>query len=439
MLMSLPTRAFALINTTYDVTKCLGSSQTVNSSSSLKRTTGSIQNISGSQVTLFCPIVKTTSGPGISTDEIWDATVPATATNGATVSCGIEVFQSQFFDDGTNFVESNWSSVTGSGTITIGFESEFGSPQDFWDGSGIPGAWYYADISCLLPAGTSIQNYTVSESGTPQNNRIYTTSSCAPDAGDTDFWRYLDPENGSDVAGGTIQSSAQTSTKFIFDCLVPSKIPSNSAGSSVEFTLGPDEGSGTFGCSLDKSKTPQTWPTMTVPSNTGVVQVIPLSGQPLLRFPAGQSHTLVCDEQPDASDGDPSIHTFRTEADWTPTASNAGNGYPTANAIDLNTGSRWSTGTPQVSGMWFKLDLQSEKTFSSIKMDSTGSNDDYAHGYQVFVSNNNASWGSAIASGAGTGPVITVHFPTQNARYLKVVQTGADSHWWSIYEFTVFK
>jgi hypothetical protein len=126
-----------------------------------------------------------------------------------------------------------------------------------------------------------------------------------------------------------------------------------------------------------------------------------------------------------------------------PTASNSAQGDPPTNATDQNSGSRWGSGTKQVPGMWFKVDMQSAKSFSKIKMDATGSNNDYPRGYQVYVSNDNANWGNPIASGTGTGPVVTVPFTTQTARFIKVVQTGTlpagQTYWWSMYEFTVYK
>jgi hypothetical protein len=434
--------AWASVPTTYDVTKCLGSEQTLNGATSLKRvsgTNGSITNISSGPITIYCPITKFTSGPGISNDALIDANFPVTIPSGSPpgtfMSCGLEVYQSQFYSDGTNFVESQWSGDSTVGTSTMDIPGVNG-PEGFWDGIGL--GWYYADLSCILPAGTSIGNYTITENGSLQSNRIFTTSSCAPDSTDTDFWRVLDSDSGDDPIGGCLQSSAQDGTKFVFDCPVPSS-------SSVEFTLGPAEGSGTFGCSLDHSVAPQTWPTQTVVSNAGVVQVIPLagSGQTLVRVPAGGSHKLVCDQQPDASDGDPRIHSYRTEPDWVPTASNSAQGDPPTNATDQNSGSRWGSGTKQVPGMWFKVDMQSAKSFSKIKMDATGSNNDYPRGYQVYVSNDNANWGNPIASGTGTGPVVTVPFTTQTARFIKVVQTGTlpagQTYWWSMYEFTVYK
>jgi beta-glucosidase len=88
--------------------------------------------------------------------------------------------------------------------------------------------------------------------------------------------------------------------------------------------------------------------------------------------------------------------------------------------------------------MWFEVDMAATQTFNEITMDSAGSTNDYARGYEVFVSNDGVNFGSAVASGSGTGALITVQFPAQSARYIKVVQTGSASNWWSIAEFNVY-
>jgi hypothetical protein len=79
------------------------------------------------------------------------------------------------------------------------------------------------------------------------------------------------------------------------------------------------------------------------------------------------------------------------------------------------------------------------KTFKSITLDATASAGDYPRGYQVFVSANGTSWGTAIASGAPTSAVVNITFATQTARYIKVVQTGTVTpNWWSLCEFNVY-
>jgi hypothetical protein len=124
---------------------------------------------------------------------------------------------------------------------------------------------------------------------------------------------------------------------------------------------------------------------------------------------------------------------------WVATASSTGGADVPAQAIDGVATTRWSTGAAQVSGQWFQVDMLAAQTFTQIVMDSSCSAGDYAHGYQVFVSNDGANWGAAVASGAGTANVITVPFASQTARYVSVVQTSnTPANWWSMCEFNVY-
>lgn len=122
---------------------------------------------------------------------------------------------------------------------------------------------------------------------------------------------------------------------------------------------------------------------------------------------------------------------------WTATSSPTSGDVP-ANLLDGNLSTRWSTGTPIAPGQYFIVDMKAAKNFTKIVMDSTGSNDDYARGYEVYVSNDGTNWGGAVANGIGNGAVITVNFAAQNARYIKVVQTGTATSWWSVHEFNVY-
>ncbi|SET21263.1 discoidin domain-containing protein [Paenibacillus sp. NFR01] len=119
-------------------------------------------------------------------------------------------------------------------------------------------------------------------------------------------------------------------------------------------------------------------------------------------------------------------------------ASTPTSGDVPANLLDGSMATRWSTGTPMAPGQFFTIDMQSVKTFNKLVMDSTGSDSDYARGYEVYVSSDGTNWGSAIASGTGSGPVVTVNFTAQNARYIKVAQTGTSTSWWSIREVNVY-
>jgi hypothetical protein len=124
---------------------------------------------------------------------------------------------------------------------------------------------------------------------------------------------------------------------------------------------------------------------------------------------------------------------------WTATASNSSADVP-GNALDGNTGTRWSTGKARAPGMWFQVDMKATKTFDQIIMDSSGSSNDYARGFQVFVSNDGTSFGNAVASGTGAAAIVQSNFPAQSARYIKIVLTdqGTATTWWSMSEFNVY-
>ncbi|MFB9326075.1 discoidin domain-containing protein [Paenibacillus aurantiacus] len=122
---------------------------------------------------------------------------------------------------------------------------------------------------------------------------------------------------------------------------------------------------------------------------------------------------------------------------WT-AVSNPSSGDAPANLLDGNMATRWSTGTAMAPGQYVIIDMKSAKTINKVTMDSTGSDNDYARGYDVYVSSDGAIWGNAVASGTGTGSVVTAAFASQNARYVKIVQTGTASSWWSVRELNVY-
>ncbi|MBW8864318.1 MAG: carbohydrate-binding protein [Verrucomicrobia bacterium] len=123
---------------------------------------------------------------------------------------------------------------------------------------------------------------------------------------------------------------------------------------------------------------------------------------------------------------------------WTVSASVMASGNPPDNAIDGNINTRWSSGTPQTNGMWFQIDLGAANTFRGLVLDAGSSSSDYPRGYQVNISNDGLSWGSPVATGSGNSAVITILFGNQNARYIRVTQTGSVSGlWWSMHEVNV--
>lgn len=129
--------------------------------------------------------------------------------------------------------------------------------------------------------------------------------------------------------------------------------------------------------------------------------------------------------------------TVLSRTGWTATASSTGGTDVPANALDTSTSSRWSAGTAQVNGQWFVVDMKATQAFSQVTLNAGNAND-YPHGYQLFVSSDGTNWGTAVASGTPTGQTTTITFPPQSARYIRIVQTGTSSSWWSITDLNVY-
>ncbi|MBN2137188.1 MAG: discoidin domain-containing protein [Sedimentisphaerales bacterium] len=115
------------------------------------------------------------------------------------------------------------------------------------------------------------------------------------------------------------------------------------------------------------------------------------------------------------------------------------NNSKAANAIDGRNSTRWDTGTPQVGGEWFIIDLGVENTVKSFTLDTSGSAGDYPRGYEVYVSFDGGSWGKPVLSGEGTKPVTQIEFPRPvRTRFIKILQTGSvNGLFWSIHELKV--
>jgi len=138
------------------------------------------------------------------------------------------------------------------------------------------------------------------------------------------------------------------------------------------------------------------------------------------------------------TDGSVKNATYQLSKDnWTATASSTEPGGSTAQALDYNYLTRWSAGIPQVNGQWFKVDLGSQKTFTELCIEAGSYTTDYPNQYEVLVSTDDAAW-TTIASGYGFGQKMVLELGTQTARYVKIVQTGTSSSWWSIKEFNLY-
>jgi F5/8 type C domain len=124
---------------------------------------------------------------------------------------------------------------------------------------------------------------------------------------------------------------------------------------------------------------------------------------------------------------------------WTATASTPANAaVPVTSALDGDVFTRWATGQNQTAGQTFTLDMQQTRAFNRLVLEAGANQSDYPRGYAVAVSNDATTW-QPVASGALVDDVTDVSFGQQNARYLRVQQTGsAASNWWSIAEINLF-
>ena len=123
---------------------------------------------------------------------------------------------------------------------------------------------------------------------------------------------------------------------------------------------------------------------------------------------------------------------------WVVAASVSNGGEPPSNMVDGNTATRWSTGTAMSSGQSVTVDMGTAHSIDEITMDSGSSAGDFARGYQLFLSSDGSSWGSAVAAGNGSAALVDVTFTAEAARYFKVVQTGSAGNWWSIAELNAY-
>lgn len=121
---------------------------------------------------------------------------------------------------------------------------------------------------------------------------------------------------------------------------------------------------------------------------------------------------------------------------WSVTASS--NEETAAAILDGSDQTRWTSGQTQTGGEWIQLDLGDSQIVNRIVLDSAHSSEDYARGYEVYTSLDGTDWGNAVAKGEGDNAVLSISFPTQEARYIKIVQSGTDSHWWSLAEIAVY-
>jgi mono/diheme cytochrome c family protein/glucose/arabinose dehydrogenase len=123
---------------------------------------------------------------------------------------------------------------------------------------------------------------------------------------------------------------------------------------------------------------------------------------------------------------------------WKVTASHHPEAAPLA--IDGNLHTRYDTGTPQVPGMWFEIELPQEATIAGLELDAGDSTLDYPRSYNVQLSGDGQNWGQPVAAGKGAGVFTEIPFFPSSAKFIRITQTGsAAGLFWSIHELQILK
>ncbi|HEY2278172.1 MAG TPA: discoidin domain-containing protein [Streptosporangiaceae bacterium] len=118
----------------------------------------------------------------------------------------------------------------------------------------------------------------------------------------------------------------------------------------------------------------------------------------------------------------------------TATASSTESGaYPASDAVDGNTGTRWSSAfsDPQ----WLEVDLGSSQSICSVTLNWEAA---YASSFQIQTSTDGSNWTSIYSTTSGTGGTqnLTV---TGTGRYIRMYGTArATAYGYSLWEFQVF-
>jgi type 1 glutamine amidotransferase len=108
--------------------------------------------------------------------------------------------------------------------------------------------------------------------------------------------------------------------------------------------------------------------------------------------------------------------------------------YAAGNAVDGNTGTRWSSqfADPQ----WISVDLGANKSVSRVRLAWEAA---YGRAYRIEVSTDNSAWTAVNTQTASDGGTDDISFTATTARYVRVYGTQRATQWgYSLFEFEVY-
>lgn len=110
-----------------------------------------------------------------------------------------------------------------------------------------------------------------------------------------------------------------------------------------------------------------------------------------------------------------------------------------AKAIDGDLGTHWTSGSGQVPGMWFQIDLRQPHPFFALELSCT-TNDDYPRGIRVLLSEDGRNFTAATPTLSGINQLHIDFGGPRIARYIKLeLEQDAGSLWWRIDELQILQ
>ncbi|HLR63590.1 MAG TPA: family 20 glycosylhydrolase [Lentibacillus sp.] len=104
-------------------------------------------------------------------------------------------------------------------------------------------------------------------------------------------------------------------------------------------------------------------------------------------------------------------------------------------AVDENDETRWASG--YTDNEWIYVDLLKQQPISKVVLKWE---DAYGKGYKIQVSNDGENWKDVYTTTTGDGNNDVIHFPVENARYVRMQGTDRAINWgYSLYEFEVYQ
>jgi hypothetical protein len=121
------------------------------------------------------------------------------------------------------------------------------------------------------------------------------------------------------------------------------------------------------------------------------------------------------------------------------TASSTGTGTTAGAGIDGNETTSWNSGTAQVPGQTFTIDLGRNKDLDKVLLDSgAGAPNDYPRIWDVLGSTDGTNY-TEIATGYGSNRTVLADFQgSKTVRFLRLASNGTAANWWTIADVSIY-